>query len=63
MAGSKWDGSILRMVPHAGMPTFFVTSTQLVPPSGVYHSLPSFVPAQISPRWISEGAMAKTTSP
>ncbi len=42
---------------------FFVTSFQVPPPSCVFQTLPSFVPAQMSPFWTSDGAMAKTTSP
>ena len=42
---------------------FFVTSFQCAPASRVYQTLPSLVPAQIRPFWISEGAMANTTSP
>jgi hypothetical protein len=68
VAGSKCDGSIFRTVPHVGRPALFrfaVTSVQLPPPppSFVTHTLPSFVPAQIRPRWISDGAIAKTSSP
>jgi hypothetical protein len=49
---------------QAGSPvTFFVTSFQLAPPSRVFQIFPSLVPAQIRPRWIGDGAMAKTTSP
>ena len=47
---SNVDGQICVNVPHAGRPVmFFVTSIQLplAPPSFVYQSLPSFVPAQI----------------
>ena len=61
---SKCDGSIFRMVPHVGRPVrFFVTSFQCAPASVVFHSLPSFVPAQMSPFCISDGAIANTTSP
>ena len=42
---------------------FFVTLVHFAPPSRVYQSLPSFVPAQISPFWICDGAIANTTSP
>ena len=38
---------------------FFVTSVQFAPPSRVFQTLPSLVPAQISPRWIFDGAMRK----
>src|ERR1041384_2482043 len=63
VAPLKCDGSIFDTTPHAGMPlTFFDTSVHFAPPSFVYQILPSFVPAQISPRSTSDGAMAKTTS-
>src|SRR5262249_3094116 len=42
---------------------FFVTSFQCAPSSFVYQSLPSFVPAQISPFWIFEYSIDQTTSP
>ena len=42
---------------------FFVTSVQFAPPSRVFHTLPSLVPAQISPRCTGDGAIANTTSP
>ena len=42
---------------------FFVTFVQLPPPSFVFQIWPSLVPAQIRPRWISDGAIANTTSP
>src|SRR6185312_6081044 len=66
---SKFDGEICDIVDQAGMPLRFrVTSTQCaaalaVSPSLVYQILPSLVPAQISPRWRGEGAIAHTTSP
>ena len=61
---SKCEGSILDTTPHSGRPLMFsVTSFQLFPPSRVYQTLPSLVPAQIRPCWISDGAMANTTSP
>ena len=61
---SKCDGSIFDTTPHDGSPaTFFVTSFHFAPPSRVYQIFPSFVPAQISPREISDGAIAKITSP
>ncbi len=64
VAASKCDGSILRTVPHAGSPrTFDVTFVQCLPASRVSQIRPSFVPAQISPRWIFDGAMSNTTSP
>src|SRR6266852_7055064 len=59
----KCDGSIFEMTPHAGMPvTFFDTSFHFAPPSFVYQSLPSLVPAQINPFSTSDGAIAKITS-
>src|SRR5487761_2127318 len=61
--GSNTDGEISRTVPHAGIFTFFDTSFQCRPPSRVYQTLPSLVPAQMSPRWMDDGAMANTTSP
>ena len=42
---------------------FAVTLFHFPPPSRVYHSWPSFVPAQIRPFCTGEGAIAKTTSP
>ena len=64
VAGSKCDGSIIRIVPHAGSPVmFFVTSVHCPPPVFVYQSLPSLVPAQMRPCWIGDGAIANTTSP
>src|SRR3954470_20417981 len=62
--GSNVDGQICVKVPQGGRSLkFFVTSIQFVPPSFVYHSLPSLVPAQIKPRWIFEYSMSQTTSP
>ena len=58
----KWDGSIFDTTPHDGMPTFFETSFHFAPPSFVYQTLPSLVPAQINPRSISDAAIAKITS-
>src|SRR6266849_1583311 len=59
----KRDGSILETTPHDGMPVmFFDTSFHFAPPSFVYQTLPSLVPAQISPFSTSDGAIAKTTS-
>jgi hypothetical protein len=61
---SNRDGSIRLTVAQMGSPaTFFVRSVQVRPPSRVFQTLPSLVPAQIRPRWISDGAIAKTTSP
>src|SRR4051812_2423946 len=57
------DGSILDTTAIGGMPaTFFDTSFHFAPPSLVYQTLPSLVPAQIRPRSTSDGAIAKTTS-
>src|SRR4029453_4588956 len=62
--GSNVDGQICVNVPHGGRSLkFFVTSVQFAPPSFVYHSFPSFVPAQISPCWIFEYSISHTTSP
>src|SRR5262245_13587693 len=59
----KCDGSIFETTAHAGMPLmFFDTSFHLAPPSFVYHTLPSLVPAQSRPRSTSDGAIAKITS-
>src|SRR5437870_8600658 len=61
---SNVDGQICVNVPHAGRSLkFFVTSFHCAPLSFVYQSLPSLVPAQISPRWIFEYSMSHTTSP
>ena len=64
---SKCDGSIFEITAIGGSPAmFFVTSVQwgdAASESRVYQTLPSLVPAHTSPRWISEGAMANTTSP
>jgi hypothetical protein len=47
---SKFEGSIFETTLQAGSPEMFlVTSFHRPPPSRVYHTLPSFVPAQISP--------------
>src|SRR5262245_40285364 len=60
---SKCEGSIFDTRPHTGMPAMFLlTSFHLPPPSFVYQTLPSLVPAQISPFSTSDGAIAKTTS-
>src|SRR5205814_1175706 len=59
---AKCDGSIFDTTPHAGIAMFLETSFHFAPPSFVYQSLPSLVPAQISPRSISDGAIAKITS-
>src|SRR6266498_3847562 len=54
---------IFDTMPHAGMPAmFFVTSVHCAPLSLVYQTLPSFVPAQISPFSTSDVAIAKITS-
>src|SRR5215813_1873432 len=59
----KCDGSIFEMTAHAGRPVmFFDTSFHFAPPSFVYQTLPSLVPAQITPRSTSDGAIAKITS-
>src|SRR6266508_2236967 len=60
---AKCDGSIFDTMPHDGMPvTFFVTSFHFAPASLVYQTLPSFVPAQMSPFSTSDVAIAKITS-
>src|SRR5882757_6139049 len=59
----KCDGSIFETMPHDGMPVmFFDTSFHFAPPSFVYQTLPSLVPAQISPLSTSDVAIAKITS-
>src|SRR5512132_949130 len=59
----KCDGSIFDTIPQAGIPLmFFDTSFHFVPPSFVYQTLPSLVPAQISPFSTSDVAIAKITS-
>src|SRR5262252_8108108 len=59
----KCDGSIFETTAHSGIPEmFFETSFHLPPPSFGYHTLPSLVPAQITPRSMSDAAMAKITS-
>ncbi len=61
---SKLDGAMLVTVPSGGMPAMFLlTLLQFPPPSFVYQTCPSLVPAQINPFWIFDGASAKTTSP
>src|SRR4249920_2658063 len=61
---SKCDGSIFTIVPQTGIPVmFFVTSVQVPPPCRVSHTLPSLVPAQISPRCNGDGAIDQTSSP
>jgi len=58
------EGSMRLTVPHSGNPLMFlVTLFHAPPPSRVYQICPSFVPAQSRPRWTSDGAIAKTTSP
>ncbi len=62
---SNVDASIFAIVPNSGIPVMFLeTSVQLplAPPSRVYQSLPSFVPAHTSPSDIGEGVIANTTS-
>ena len=47
---SKADGAMLVMVPSGGTPEMFLlTFVQLPPPSFVYQTWPSLVPAQIRP--------------
>ena len=58
------DGQICVNVPHGARSLkFAVTSFHFAPPSRVFHSLPSLVPAQIRPRWIFEYSMSHRTSP
>ena len=60
---SKCDGSIFDTTAHAGMPVMFLlTSFHFAPPSFVYQSLPSLVPAQINPFSTADGAIAKIAS-
>jgi hypothetical protein len=63
VAGSKCDASIRRTSPHGGMLTFLVRSLQFFPASREIQTLPSFVPAQITPRSVREGAIAEITAP
>src|SRR5262245_55134915 len=59
----KCDGSIFDTMPQDGMPAMFLdTSFHLAPPSRVYQTLPSLVPAQINPRSTSDAAIAKIAS-
>ena len=59
----KCDGSIFETMPHDGMPAmFFDTSFHFAPPSLVYQTLPSLVPAHRRPRSASDVAIAKITS-
>ena len=61
---AKRDASMLLTVPHGSIPGMFaVTFVQLLPPSRVSCTRPSFVPAQISPFVIGDSAIANTTSP
>jgi hypothetical protein len=63
VAPLKCDGSIFDTTPQAGMPAmFFETSFHFAPPSRVYQTLPSLVPAQIRPFSTSDVASAKMTS-
>src|SRR6476660_391668 len=63
MTQLKCEGSIFDTTPHAGMPvTFLDTSFHFAPPSRVYQTLPSLVPAQIRPFSTSEVAIAKINS-
>jgi hypothetical protein len=55
---------MLTIVPPGGSPaTWLVTFTQFAAASLVYQIWPSLVPAQMSPFWTFEGAIANTTSP
>src|ERR1043166_8547172 len=57
-------GSTWRTDPHVGMPGIpAVTLLQLLPPSRVTWTRPSFVPTQISPACRRDSAIAYTTSP
>src|SRR6516225_8763067 len=64
VAGSNVDGQIWLKLPHCGRSLkFFVTSFHFTPLSRVYQSLPSLVPAQITPCLIFEYSIDHTTSP
>src|SRR6266511_4066718 len=53
---------MLEIVPQSSSPRMLpVTSVQCAPPSRVACTLPSFVPAQITPRLIGDSAMAITS--
>src|SRR4051812_25804388 len=63
-AGSNVDGQIWLNAPHTGRSLrFALTSFHFAPLSFVYQSLPSFVPAQITPCLIFEYSIDHTTSP
>src|ERR1700740_3319649 len=52
---------MLSTVPHSGrFGIFLVTFVQLLPPSRVSCTNPSFVPAQITPASLGDSAIAKT---
>jgi hypothetical protein len=58
------DGSTLPTVPHGGrLGMLFVTLAQVLPPSRVTWTRPSFVPAQISPACFGDSAIDMTTPP
>src|SRR3954452_6880873 len=58
------DGQIWLNWLHSGRSFRFAdTSFHFTPLSRVYQSLPSLVPAQISPFWIFEYSIDHTTSP
>src|SRR5215813_790365 len=62
--GSNVEGQIWLKAPHGGRSfKFFETSFHFTPLSRVYQSLPSLVPAQISPCLILEYSIDHTTSP
>src|ERR1044072_6952316 len=53
---------MLLTVPHESMlGIFLVTFVQFLPPSRVICTMPSFVPAQISPASFGDSAIANTT--
>src|SRR6267142_4602801 len=53
---------MLLTVPQGGrLGMFFVMLVQVLPPSRVNCTIPSLVPAQISPLSFGDSAMAKTT--
>src|SRR5574341_2515716 len=56
------EASMLLTVPHGSMlGTFAVTFVQFGPPSRVSCTMPSFVPAQITPACFGDSAIAKIT--
>src|SRR5258708_23803193 len=62
--GSKVDGQFSLNATQTGRSLkFFVRSFHCAPPSLVFQSLPSLVPAQMRPRWIFEYSMLHTISP